>query len=62
LPIYAAQGVKHAWLVDPDLRILEVFENRDGQWLLLAVREDDAAVSQPPFTAISFALGGLWAD
>ncbi|MEF8754950.1 MAG: Uma2 family endonuclease [Accumulibacter sp.] len=62
LPIYAAHGVKHAWLVDPDLRLLEVFENHDGQWLLLAVLEDDAAVAQPPFAAIRFALGGLWAD
>ncbi|GEM_PF-6670307 len=41
---------------------LLVFENHDGQWLLLAVLEDDAAVSQPPFAAIRFALGGLWAD
>ena len=62
LPIYATQGVQHAWLVDPDLRTLEIFENRDGQWLLLAVLEDNAAVSQPPFAAISFALGSLWAD
>lgn len=62
LPIYAAHGVGHAWLVDPDLRLLEIYENRDGQWLLLAVLEHDAAVSQPPFAAISFALGSLWAD
>lgn len=62
LPIYAAQAVKHVWLVDPDLRLLEVFENRDGPWLLLAVLEDDAAVSQPPFAALSFPLGGLWAE
>jgi Uma2 family endonuclease len=62
LPIYAAQGVKHAWLVAPDLRTLEVFENRNGQWLLLAVLEGNAAVSQPPFDVISFVLGSLWAD
>lgn len=62
LPIYAAQAVQHAWLVDPDLRILEIFENHNGQWLLLAVLEDNAAVSQPPFEAIGFALGSLWAD
>ncbi|MCM8610533.1 Uma2 family endonuclease [Accumulibacter sp.] len=62
LPIYAAHGVQHAWLVDPDLRILDVLENRGGQWLLLAVLEDEAAVAQPPFAVISFALAGLWAD
>lgn len=62
LPIYALHGVRHAWLVDPDLRTLEVFENRGGQWVLLTVLEEDAAVSQPPFDAISFSLSSLWAD
>lgn len=62
LPIYARHGVRYAWLVEPDLRTLEVFENREGQWVLLTVLEDDAAVSQPPFDAISFSLSSLWAD
>ena len=62
LPIYARHGVRHAWLIDPDLRTLEVFENHAGQWLLLTVLEDSAAVSQPPFDAISFSLSSLWAD
>lgn len=62
LPLYAAHAVKHVWLVDPDLRILEIFENHDGEWLLLAVLEENAVVSQPPFDAISFELGSLWAD
>ncbi|MGF1546710.1 MAG: Uma2 family endonuclease [Thiotrichales bacterium] len=62
LPIYATHGVTHAWLVDPDQRMLEVFELREGKWLLVAVLEDDDAVAQPPFQAISFALSGLWAE
>ena len=62
LPVYARHGVRYAWLVEPDLRTLEVFENREGQWVLLTVLEDDAAVSQPPFDAISFSLSSLWAD
>jgi Uma2 family endonuclease len=33
LPIYAAAGVHHAWLIDPDLRTLEAFENLEGRWL-----------------------------
>lgn len=62
LPIYARQGVGHAWLVDPELRTLEVFENMSGKWLLLAVLENDNAVSQAPFDAITFDLSDLWAD
>jgi len=62
LPIYARWGVQHVWLVDPDLRTLEAYENVAGRWLLIATLKDDDAVSITPFDAISFSLGGLWAD
>lgn len=62
MPLYAQQGVHHIWLVDPLQRTLEVFENTSGKWLLLQVLENDNAVSMPPFDAISFNLGSLWAD
>jgi Uma2 family endonuclease len=62
LPIYARHGVAHAWLVDPDLRILEIYENRAGQWLLLNVLKDDASVAERPFDAVAFPLDSLWAD
>jgi hypothetical protein len=54
--------VKHAWLVDPDLKTLEVFESQNGRWVLLTVLEGAAPVSQPPFDAITFDLSSLWAD
>ena len=31
LPFYGRAGVSHAWLIDPVLRTLEVYANRDGQ-------------------------------
>ena len=62
LPLYARNAVTHCWLVDPDLKTLEVFENRDGNWLLLTVLENDALVSQPPFDASAFSLARLWAQ
>lgn len=58
--IYAEAGIGHLWHVDPTLRMLEVFELRDGKWLLLGVFHDDAPVSAPPFTDCTFALGLLW--
>ncbi len=62
LPIYARQGVAHAWLIDPDARTLEVFERTaDGHWLLLTVLRDEQGVRQPPFDAIEFPLDRLWA-
>lgn len=60
--IYAAAGVRHLWLVDPDARTLEAFDNQDGQWLLVAALKDDEEVRVLPFDAIAFSLSALWAD
>lgn len=62
LPIYARWGVRNVWLIDPDLRTLEAYDNVDGRWLLAATLKDDDAVSLAPFDAVSFSLAGLWAD
>lgn len=61
MPIYADAGVDHLWLIDPDLRTLEVFERRESNWLLLAVFENDDRVTAPPFAAIVIELDALWA-
>jgi len=63
MPIYAREGVKHLWLVDPDARTHENYRLQDGgRWLLLATLKDDDPVTQPPFDAITFPLNTLWAD
>ena len=60
--IYAREGVRPLWFVDPDARTLEAFELRDEQWLLLATLADVAPVSLPPFDAITFPLDALWPE
>jgi len=62
MPRYAAQGVAYLWLIDPDIRTLEAYELRDGNWLLLTVLDGDKPVSIAPFDATEFSLGALWAD
>ena len=59
-PIYAREGVKYLWLVDPADRTLEAFELRDGAWVLIACAKDNEPVSIRPFDAITFSLGDLW--
>jgi len=61
LPIYATHEVKHAWLVDPSARTLEVFRLESGRWSLLGVHIDNALVRAEPFDAIELELGVLWA-
>ncbi len=58
--IYTREGVSHLWFVDPDVHTLEAFELKGGQWTLIASLSESAAVSVPPFDAISFALSDLW--
>jgi Uma2 family endonuclease len=60
LGIYAAHGVAHAWLVDPDARTLEVFSLREGHWFLEQALKESDEVRAPPFDAIAFSLGALW--
>ena len=48
LPLYAAQGVRYAWLVDTEARTLEAYRNESGRWLQLGVFGDDAKVKAEP--------------
>ncbi|MDW8323946.1 MAG: Uma2 family endonuclease [Burkholderiales bacterium] len=62
LPLYARWGVGHVWLIDPELRTLEAYENQGGRWVWLATLKDDDSVRLPPFDAVAFPLSGLWAE
>ncbi|HEU4734851.1 MAG TPA: Uma2 family endonuclease [Kofleriaceae bacterium] len=61
LPIYARAEVRHAWLVDPVLRTLEVLRLERGRWVLLDTYHDDARVRAEPFEVFELELDVLWA-
>jgi Uma2 family endonuclease len=60
LSVYAAEGVSHAWIVDPVLETLEVFRLHEGSWLLVLTGGGNDVVRAEPFDAIEIALDGLW--
>ncbi|MBF5044760.1 Uma2 family endonuclease [Aggregicoccus sp. 17bor-14] len=60
LPKYAQAGVRHAWIVDPVIRALEVFRLEQGHWLLLSAYAGDERVRAAPFEAIELELEALW--
>jgi Uma2 family endonuclease len=62
LRIYAEHGVRHAWLVDPILRTLEVLRLEGGRWSLLDTLVGNAVVRAEPFEALDLELGALWED
>jgi Uma2 family endonuclease len=60
VPIYAAEGVGHVWLIDPVLRTLEVLRIDRGTYRVVGVWRDGAVVRAEPFEAIELGLAVLW--
>lgn len=60
MPIYAHAGVKHAWLIDPELRTLEVFRLDAGGWRVVGTYRNNAKVRVEPFDAVELDLATLW--
>jgi Uma2 family endonuclease len=61
LPIYAAAGVEHLWLVSPRVRTVEVYRRQGATWTLVGVYGTQK-VRLPPFEAIELDLALLWGD
>ncbi len=61
LAIYAREGVRHAWLIDPIARTFEVLRLENGHFTILASHVDDEVVRAEPFTEIELSLSDLWA-
>jgi hypothetical protein len=62
LAIYAREHVRHAWLVDPIARTLEVLELAGGRWTILDTHAGPDSVRAEPFAEIALELGALWSD
>jgi Uma2 family endonuclease len=61
LPLYAANGVNHFWLVDPLQRSVEIMRLQGGKYVVLDVHQGDGRVRVEPFDAIELDLSLLWA-
>lgn len=57
---YAAAGVKHAWLVHPIRRTLEVFRLYRRRWRAVATHHDNERIRAEPFEALQLDLSLLW--
>ena len=60
MDIYAREGVRYLWLIDPTYRLLETYRLRDGRWVVAGVYGDDAVVRAEPFDAIELELRYWW--
>jgi Uma2 family endonuclease len=62
LRVYGREGVKHAWLLHPGERTLEVLRLESGRWTIVATHADDAVVRAEPFEAAAIDLLPLWGE
>lgn len=62
LALYGEHGVANCWLVDPNIKTLEVFARVGNYWQLAATFKDAEPVTAPPFEALTFPLDTLWPD
>ncbi len=63
MPIYAREGVRHAWLIDPIANTLEVYELGPGRrWKKPRVHRGAACVRAAPFDALELHLSALWPE
>jgi Uma2 family endonuclease len=68
MDVYAREGVRHAWLVDPLAKLLEVWRlehaehGARGQWLRAGTWTGEALVRAEPFDAVEIELAALWAE
>lgn len=60
MPIYAAHGVHHAWLVDPEAQTLEAFRCEAGRWVIIGSFAATDKVRAEPFAEVELELASFW--
>ena len=58
--LYAREGLRHLWLVDPLARVLEVYRLEEGRWVVVLTSGGDAKVRAEPFEEIELDLALWW--
>ena len=62
MSIYAREGFRHLWLVDPLARTLEIYRLEEARWMVVANHGGDDHVRAEPFEAIEIALDRWWLE
>jgi len=58
--IYAAHGIRHFWLVDPDARTLEALVLEGGRWVDAGSYDETARAKIPPFEPVELDIARLF--
>ena len=58
--LYAREGLRYLWLVDPLARVLEVYRLEEGRWVVVLTSGGDAKVRAEPFEDVELDLALWW--
>jgi Uma2 family endonuclease len=58
--LYARFGIRHYWLVDPDGRVLELYEAEGAEYCLATTHDRAARVRTALFPDLEIDLGQVW--
>jgi Uma2 family endonuclease len=62
LPVYARQGVRSAWIIDPLAQTLEVLRLENRRWAIETTHGGADVVRVEPFDAVNLELALLWGE
>jgi Uma2 family endonuclease len=62
LRIYAREGVRYCWFIDPLKHTIEIRRLEDAEWVMTAMHRDGEVIHPEPFDAIPFPLTRIWKD
>lgn len=62
VPVYAREGIRHLWIVDPIIYTLEIYRLQGERWIVANTCGGSEAVRAEPFDAIELDLGRWWLD
>lgn len=60
MPLYARNGVRHLWLLDPILQTLEVYRLEAARWVSVGTYGGDDKIRAEPFDAVELDLTLVW--
>jgi Uma2 family endonuclease len=57
---YAALGVPHYWIADPDAKTLECYRNEGGRYVLCVSGRAPDSLTHPDFPDLTIPLPSIW--
>lgn len=60
--VYAREGVRHLWIVDPILKTLETYRLEEGRWIVVGGHGGGDEVRAEPFEAVGLDMARWWIE